>query len=350
MITLDYRDAHPGTKDRRRAAGQDAEQQMAHYLNRAFEQSDDVALLHGLRLVDETRTDVDGGPVVAQMDHLVLHRHGAFIVESKSCNGSVRITASGSDRDEWAIRSGSRKYTGMKSPLLQAGRQGEVLRDVLMRHDKEVLGKRMLRQRSFERMPLQLVVAISDGGMIEYKGRWKPRQEPFADSVEKADQVVEFVREQLKLHTDNAKLIGSDMKSEYGWWASKPEEVIRTARLLYSLHTPLVRAQIHAAPPTEEPTAPAPTRPKKAKAVAASDGSPVCRSCGQSDQLDGKSGRYGPYWHCSACETNTSMPRLCSACGADDSSVVRVRKRGSEFVRECGSCSVSEVVWRILEA
>ena len=109
MVTLKYRDAHPGTKNRRRMAGQEAEEQMAHYLDRDFEKSDDVALLHGLRLVDETRTDVDGGPVVAQMDHLVLHRFGAFIVESKSLKGLVRVKPSPSGGGECLLHRARRR-------------------------------------------------------------------------------------------------------------------------------------------------------------------------------------------------------------------------------------------------
>ena len=90
--------------DPRRRAGYEAEKQMAHYLGRAFGADRRVAVLHGLRLEDEARPDVDGGPSVAQIDHLVLHRYGAFIVESKSCTGSVRISASASGQDEWAVK------------------------------------------------------------------------------------------------------------------------------------------------------------------------------------------------------------------------------------------------------
>ncbi|MEM1422568.1 MAG: hypothetical protein AAGH64_01050 [Planctomycetota bacterium] len=41
------------------------------------------------------------------------------------------------------------------------------------------------------------------------------------------------------------------------------------------------------------------------------------------------------------------MPRVCGVCSSTDASTVRVRKQGSEFVRKCESCGVSEVVWRV---
>ncbi|MEM1422937.1 MAG: nuclease-related domain-containing protein, partial [Planctomycetota bacterium] len=142
MIVKNYETPGKAPKDARRTAGHDAEQQMAHYLAREFESASDVAVLHGLRLVDDTRTDVGGGPMVAQIDHLVLHRCGALIVESKSCAGSVKIAGSSSGRDEWTIMTRREKrWRGMPSPIQQANRQAQVLRRVLQGRRDEVLGK-----------------------------------------------------------------------------------------------------------------------------------------------------------------------------------------------------------------
>ena len=49
-------------------AGRRAEEQMAFYLKRAFEQDDKVRVFNNVRL--ETGDDA------AQIDHLVLHSHG----------------------------------------------------------------------------------------------------------------------------------------------------------------------------------------------------------------------------------------------------------------------------------
>ncbi|MCR9115470.1 MAG: NERD domain-containing protein, partial [bacterium] len=69
--------------DKRQLAGFNAEKQMAFYLRRAFGESSDVFVFNDLRIV---RNDE-----VAQIDHLVLHRYGFAIVESKSITGTVEV-------------------------------------------------------------------------------------------------------------------------------------------------------------------------------------------------------------------------------------------------------------------
>ncbi|MEO1407846.1 MAG: nuclease-related domain-containing protein, partial [Pseudomonadota bacterium] len=117
----------PRPTDPRLRAGIQAERQMAYYLHRAFATSSNLYVINDLRLVDPEQPEPDprtGGssPGVAQIDHLVLHRFGAFIVESKSVTGTVTVRDDGGG-DEWT-RSGK----GMPSPLRQAERQGEFLR------------------------------------------------------------------------------------------------------------------------------------------------------------------------------------------------------------------------------
>ncbi len=347
MMILEYVPASPGTKDPRRLAGMKAEEQMAHYLGRAFGESKDVMLLHGLRLVDETQREPNGGPFVAQIDHLVLHRHGAFIVESKSCLGSVRITPSASGADEWAIKSRkSNRYNGMPSPLAQAKRQADALRRCLQKHDKEVLGKILgLKQRTFTNMPIQFIAAIGDGGVIDNEKGWVPPRKPYAGTVEKADNVCVFIENEMAKHRENDRALLADMKSEYGWWASKPAEVNHTARLLFALHAPLrPGAGVPAQPVPASPPKRTPTPSKGPKTPPAEDA--ACKSCGESRALDAMCGKFGYYWKCRSCGVNTTMPRVCSACRCADKEVVRIQKRGPEYTRRCGTCSIAEVIWR----
>ena len=58
--------------DKRQLAGRKAEGQIAFYLKRAFEHGD-----------------------AAQIDHLVFHRWGMILVESKSVTGTVRVNEHG---------------------------------------------------------------------------------------------------------------------------------------------------------------------------------------------------------------------------------------------------------------
>jgi len=87
-------------------AGWNAEKQMAHYLDRAFKDRDDVHVFHDLRIEEKGE--------VAQIDHLVLEPFGFHIIESKSVTSSVRVNS----RDEWA-REWDGGWKGMASPLLQ---------------------------------------------------------------------------------------------------------------------------------------------------------------------------------------------------------------------------------------
>src|SRR5574340_855439 len=75
--------------DRFEQAGTAAEEQMAFYLRRAFADAPDVFVINDLRLVEADDC--------AQIDHLVLHAFGMFIIESKSISGEVEVNEHG----EW---------------------------------------------------------------------------------------------------------------------------------------------------------------------------------------------------------------------------------------------------------
>ncbi len=357
MILLPFQCPDPSTSNPKQKAGILAEQQMAHYLDRAFgDDRADVLVLHGLRLEDHEHKEPTGGPRVAQIDHLLLHKYGAFIVESKSCRGTVRIQASGSGKDEWSRKTAHAKsFEGMASAIQQATRQGEVLRDVLERHKTELLGKALgLKQRSFASMAIQHIAAISDDGIIEIKGKWSPNDKPFRDALEKADNVCAFIKEELQAHRDNDKHITYDVKSSYGMWVSKPKEVLHTARFLMTLHRPLQndapqRGGTKGGPPskTRKQASATTTKPSKSRISQRPpvESRPACKSCGKSDTLTAKSGKFGYYWKC-ACGANTTMPRVCSSCGCAAKERVKVSKSGGTYVRSCSACGVDEVLWR----
>src|SRR6266571_4206830 len=84
-------------------AGRRAEEQMAHYLRREFKDDANMRVFHGLRL------ERDGD--AAQIDHLILHRYGMIIVESKSVTTRIKTNELG----EWTrwFNGGAK---GMPSP------------------------------------------------------------------------------------------------------------------------------------------------------------------------------------------------------------------------------------------
>lgn len=357
------------TSDPRAIAGAAAEKQMAFYLHRAFGAEESVHVLNGLRLVDPQQPGPDGAPGVCQIDHLVLHRFGVFIIESKSATDQVTVRGDGSGGDEWTRRFRGREQ-GFASPLQQARRQGEFLRTALDRHCRSMLGKaptgfRTLAkvvkgtdQRGFTNMPIQLVIAISDGGKIVRIDGWEPQTKPFRDYVCKADVAPQKIREELAQHRKGLNPLAKET-GQYGLWAMKAEEVEITATFLASLHSPRkITAQAAPAPArsTHVEATPAPPSTPVRDVVLRHDHAvpagpvgadkPVCKSCGGGD-LTARSGKYGYYWACNACNTNTRMPTVCGVCGAEGrgGQTVRIRKDGPVYLRSCGACGIEERVW-----
>lgn len=342
-----------------RRAGLQAERQMAFYLHRDFAIDPKFSILNDIRLVDPDQPEPDGRPGVCQIDHLVLHRWGAIIIESKSVTDEVAVRDDGGG-DEWTRKFRGR-VDGFASPIQQARRQGEFLRAFLQHHRESLLGKmptglRTLGklvagtdQRGFGGMPIQIIVAISDQGKITRVNEWREPTTPFQTFVSKADNVGSKIRDELGKYKAASGLL-ADSKSEYGSWAMKAEEVGIVAGFLHSHHQPRVAGSTKVSkpiPPVPEHPASAghvPAAVQPAPRTAASGAS--CRGCKGTD-LAANWGKYGYYWKCNACGVNTTMPTICSACGAEGrrGQVVKIRKEGPQYFRACEPCGIEEKVW-----
>lgn len=336
------------TTDPRQAAGAAAERQMAHYLHRGFSQDPDVHVYNGLRLEDREQPEHDGSPGVCQIDHLVVHRWGMVIIESKSVTEEVVVRPDGSDGDEWSrVYRGQEK--GMASPIQQAGLQSQFLRTLLQRHRKELLGrvpvglpsidKLKRRLSGFSSAPIQLIIAVSDNGRIRRSDDWKEPQEPFRVFVAKADLVPDKIAQELKLH-------GSKQQSDYGRWTMRAQEAKGVYEFLAARHVdrPGGRPTQLKQAAEDDVRRPAPTS-RKAGRSTSSVKAACCKHCGKKD-LTAMAGPYGYYWKCNSCTKNTAMPTVCSVCGTEGrSNGVRVRKEGMKYSRECEACGKSERVW-----
>lgn len=354
MIVKPYEEAGV-RRDRRQQAGAAAERQMAFYLNRGFSDDDGVFVLHGLRLEDREQPEQNGSPGVCQIDHLVVHRWGLFIVESKSVTEEVVIRSDGTGGDEWTRRYRG-KESGMPSPLQQAQRQSDFLRTFLQRHREVLLGKMPLGmrtitkvvkgtdQRDFANAPIQLVVAVSDTGKIKRIGGWKEPTEPFRAFVAKADLVVDKITLEIKAHREGASLARTRSDGEYGWWVMEGTEPEKVAELLGGVHVaqsgPLTTRRKRSAPRQAHKT----SRNKPAGAERSQNA--ACKHCGSKD-LSAQWGQYGYYWKCGACDKNTGMPAVCPTCGAKKGrdNGVRVRKEKKTYFRDCETCGTSELIW-----
>ena len=354
MIVKPYEQA-TGHRARRQRAGAAAEEQMAHYLNRGFRYDEEVFVLHGLRFEDLDQPEQDGSVGVCQIDHLVVHRRGLFIVESKSVTEEVQIRSDGSGGDEWTRRYRG-KETGMPSPIRQVQRQSDFLRAFLQRHSEDLLGKHSFGFRTYAKVktgtdhrgfmhaPIQLVVAVSDTGKIRRIGGWKEPTEPFRAFVAKADLVVDKIAQEIKAHRKGASLARTRSDGEYGWWAMEEEEPKEVAEFLAAHHTDRPRAS--SAPTERSSTSRYRKRPRNRAAGAARPAKAACKHCDSKD-LAARSGQYGYYWKCGACDKNTSMLMACSACGAKKGpeNKVRVRKENKTYFRDCQACGMSESIW-----
>lgn len=368
---------HKTSSNRRRAAGHAAEQQMAYYLRHEFGSDDRFFVVNDIRIEDPKQPGIAN-----QIDHLVVHRYGAAIIESKSVVTKVRVTPTG----EWS-RLVSGRWKGMQSPIEQARRQAKTLHALWQANAKVLRGRVLLGmvQAGFEFCPIDLYVAISDEGIIERGARTAPR-------AVKADQVCGRIRREWRRHHAVGRPLSTKPDENYGVWAFRSlDEARRAAEFLVERHTPATntdantdakadantsaepappptpasrraRRSSSAAPPTTPTATPtpapaaapsppptrAPTRtPTRAPTPAASRQHTqppdriVCKSCGNAD-VEPRSGKYGYYVRCPACNTNTAFPKQCSACGE----FAKVSKRGDEYRRQCTACGVSEIVWR----
>lgn len=336
------------TSDPLLRAGHKAEEQMAHYLRRAFGEAQDLYLFHDLRL------ERDGD--AAQMDHLLVHRYGMIIIESKSVMAKVEINEHG----EW-LRNFRGLQRGMPSPVEQARRQGEFLRAYLQEHREQLRGKYLLgmRQGGFLSMPLEVLVAISDEGIIR-----RPKRMELPE-VLKADQVPARLQGMLKEHRRANSLF--NLNPNAGGYEFRPDEMERIIRFLQEHHRPRSRSEQQHPVPNPSPgqstesiqmePEPSPSvlqltavsTPVRSAVQSEPDVPAVpdesnpehrCRHC-ESDRLLVESGRYGYFFKCGSCEGNTPIRETCKACGEKE----KLRKSGPRFFAECGACSTSRLYY-----
>ncbi|MFG0293826.1 MAG: nuclease-related domain-containing protein [Phycisphaerales bacterium JB050] len=305
------------SSDPRIKAGEDAELQMAHYLKRAFGEDPETLVFNDLRLCRYGE--------IAQIDHLVLHRWGLIVIESKSITGQIDVN----DHLEFTYRNGRNIY-GMPSPVEQAKRQ----RDLLMRLLKEnspQLREPHRQKDGFTHCPSVVRVAIADQGVIN-RGKIDPPE------LMKADQVPGHARMLIRYTIQSMK----DRKLVP--WELSRAELMRVCCFLLDQHTPLVPSQTSSSRAKLRPTKPkrhsATTSKPASSAVIRPANLPVflCTHC-HSQNVSVKYA-YSYYLACADCSKNTPLKLDCPTCKA----VAKPRKRGKEFFAECVNCNE----WRLV--
>ena len=289
-------------------SGRAAEEQMAFYLRRAFAADPDTLVLNGIRLAR------DGD--AAQMDHLVAYPFGLIIIESKSVTGTVRINAQG----EW-VRVYGRKVSGMPSPILQAERQADFLRQY-------VAGREGWPTSTPK---IAVMAAISDGGVVQ-----RPRGLDLPD-VWKADQITHTIRKLLdakRTLQSGSGLIAQALRLAFGGEVAKEldrQEAVKIADFLLRHHSP------RPAPGNQGSQVPQPPRRSQPLTVSGSvpESAGTCRSC--SSRAVRVEYGYSYYYRCLDCKRPAPINQFCAQCRNKQT----VRKDGQDFFAECERCGTS---------
>ena len=344
MILKDRQDRP--ARDRFEAAGIKAEQQLAHYLKRAFGDARDIFVLNDLRVVRDGE--------VAQIDHLLLHRSGMAIIESKSVTTEISVNRQGEFTRTYK---GSR--SGLPSPIEQARRQADLLRKLLDTHAEEILPKVMgMLQMRFGVFPIEILVAISDRGIIKHQGT-RPSELLKADAIPERLQSIVTRHARARGFTGMLRQALAEDKKSFdgaGDFNLKPEQVEHIARFLLSRHEepaspaagapappptrkPPPRNRSTSASPTPEGTPPVAER--DLRSIYASRNQPACKHCSAGrDELRIDYGKYGYHFRCKGCDKATGIDLSCP-CRPKQRG--RIRKSGPTFRFECPACEVSQV-------
>ena len=315
-------------------SGFKAEKQMAFYLKQRFDQCNDFFVLNNIRFAAPNGC-------FSQIDHLVLSRYGAVIVESKSVTTAVKYGTDG----QW-FRLWGNHWNGMPSPVQQAKAQGDALRKLLGSQCETLRRKHFLGlvQGRFGCMPIDVIVAISDSGKIILP----PGKNPYEGVVMKADLVTDRIVELFGTYKRKDSIFSNDPP-----WKMDQDELRNVCLFLYRVHEPLEKniktsEPVQKSEPIQE-SAPEPSAvsPPQTAAEPASEsfqnplkeivGNPVCPECSETMKILWGNRFKNYYWHCEKCGKNVSINLKCPVCGGQ----LRLRKQKNEYFVYCEPCGIS---------
>lgn len=286
--------------------GHEAEKQMAFYLKRDFSKNNEIFVINDIRLED--------GDDAAQIDHLIVHRFGFLIIESKSVSTKVTVN----EHNEWS-RHYHGKESGIPSPIIQGRRQGDFLKNILTEKKLQLLKKKKLFKLSLASFKYDVLVAISDKGIIERKNK-------VSDCVLKADQIPDKIVDLINTYDEeNKKILSTKMNPQF-----LPETIVRIVKHLVDSDKPKKQADVVKEPKEKyvarKPVVANSKNTKKEKA---------CGKCGSENVQIIYSKNY--HFKCVDCHANTSIKLTCK----ENSCKSRVRKSKLNFFQDCKSCDTS---------
>lgn len=306
--------------------GRKAEEQLAFYLKRKYHSHENIFVINNLRF-----PFLDS---FVQIDHLIITKYGAVIVESKSVTSKVSYNEKG----EWSRLWGNH-WQGMPNAVKQAERQGEALKELLKENQNELLEKYVFGrlQKTFTKMQIHLLVAISDQGSIYRKGK-----DIYEKNVCKAECVTDRIEEIFLSCEKSAGLFSCDEPP----WCMNEKELTKVLEFLLQQHVPktaekeLPEEEIRdntaeekyiERPVEKEKTEETEEKEEKIRAYL------HCPECGNSIRIVWGSKYKNYYWHCPHCNKNFPISHKCPQCHEK----LKIRKQGKEYFIYCDDCQIS---------
>jgi len=308
-------------KNRYDKSGFKAEESMSFYLKRAYELDDYVYVINDLRL--EIEDDH------AQIDHLIIHRFGFIIIESKSVSSKISVNKHG----EWKRIYNSRE-SGMPSPILQAKRQVEFLKKFLIQKNSNEIYRDSIAMKyvppAIEKFGYDVLVAISDSGIIE-------REDIELLEICKADVITDRINDIIeKYHKQFSKIITINIPNHF-----HKDSIKKLSNLLVSEHCPTNNSKKNI-DIVEENSVEYKKNSVKSEKSREFDKDEIylCKYC-KSPNLEIKNGRYGFYFKCLFCNKNTPLKLVCSNPMPKCNPLLK--QDGLEFYRTCNVCGENKL-------
>lgn len=299
-------------RNARKAAGDNQEKDVAFYLRRSFKDDPQILVINDLNIHHEGEK--------AQIDHLVIHRKGFVIIESKSIYGEVKVNAQG----EWS-RSYKGKWSGMPSPLIQAKIQKKLLLQYLNAHAESILRKLLGLQTFFSGREWATFCSVSNSCILHRDNM--PRE--ISKHVLKSERIAEEVEQ-----------IAASSLIKRALLSSTPSF---SAIELENIAAFLTRSDLSASDKNDPGLDGREDIDIESSNLAKNDNNPLiqCNQCHKADKLIPKHGKFGYYVQCGHCSSNTSMKMSCPSCGSKDA---RISKKGSDYSVNCDACSSTQLV------
>ncbi len=233
----------------------------------------------------------------------------------------------------------------MRSPIEQGRLQSQLLSKLLNDAKESLRPKKLLGQiqPGFDDNRFQVIVAISDQGVIERKNCNPPE-------LMKAERAVKEIVDKMEFYRQT-----QGVKGFVKYLTAKGDEAKHledhhvhpfTDQEMTALRDLLMAQRVTAPKPPRQTPPPIPVDVSAPKAIVASSNAEQtvahgvkCDSCSDPD-VEILYGRYGYYVHCRRCDAKKTVPQKCETCG----SKAKIRKQAECFYRVCETCSTEKLL------